>query len=676
VSGLTNGVSAIASSFDHTCALLTSGTEIKCWGKNLYGELGNGSLVNSAAPVSVSLPGSTVITNITAGAQHSCALTDSGSVLCWGDGALGQMGNGTTTQKNSQPQNVTISNVTSISSGGYADTGHTCAVTSTGAVKCWGSNILGQLGDGSNVDRSTPVSTAAFPGGLHAASVDVGVNHTCALMNDHSVECWGSDSSGQLGDGVNSISTTAIDVNQIGGGVTLLGTGERNTCALASGSVLCWGNNRSGQVSDGTNVNRPAPTPVAGLSGNVTAIDSGMNQSCAVVDSKVECWSWNNGAASLATVIPGGVSSLSVTNLHACAVVNSAAECWGDNSHGQLGNGATTDSSTPVVVSTLSSGVAAVSVGQWFSCALLTNQTVQCWGDNTNGQLGNGATATLPATVPVAVGGGLSGVTSITAGQDHACALTASGALFCWGNNQQGQLGVGDQLQRTLPAPVNGLASGVTQVTAGGYHTCALVSGGVKCWGFNSFGQLGNGLTTLSKNPVNVSGLTSGVKSVAAGGINYDEEQTCAITSAQNVKCWGGDEYGQLGDNLQISHTTPVHVLGLANGPEVGQNYQTGGLGSFFRMAAANFPASATLDITSNGKVIGAILTSSEGYAIFHIQANEGLSGPFTILSISGVTVTNHVDVNPADLTRSEEGSAPIYFLSPNPMYLPIISRN
>ena len=288
------GVAAITASLDHTCALLNNHQAIYCWGKNAHGQLGTGAVSStpSLSPVSVliTLTIGTSITAISAGAQHTCALLSNNRVECWGDGSLGQMGNNLPNQsQNPIPGLVDgLTNAIAISAGGKADSGHTCALTSAGGVVCWGGNAYGQLGDGTTTDRNTPVGVSGLSSGVLA--LDVGVNHSCALLTDHTVRCWGSDSSGQLGDGIFAFSTTPIDVSSFTGGVSLVGTGDRNTCALVSGQVWCWGNNSNGQLGDGSDTNRPAPTLVTGLTGTVSAIDSGMNQTCAIVDNGVQCW--------------------------------------------------------------------------------------------------------------------------------------------------------------------------------------------------------------------------------------------------------------------------------------------------------------------------------------------------------------------------------------------------
>jgi hypothetical protein len=246
---------------------------------------------------------------------------------------------------------------------------------------------------------------------------------------------------------------------------------------------------------------------------------------------------------------------------HACALTTAGGvSCWGDNFYGQLGTGDTSDRGTPVATTGLGGGVAAVSAGHRHTCAVTTTGGIKCWGYNLFGQLGDGATTS--SSTPVDVIGLTSGATAVAAGETLTCGLTAGGGVRCWGANGSGQLGDGSNTSSPTPVDVSGLGSGVVAIDAGDLHACALTSaGGVKCWGRNQHGQLGDGTNTDANTPVNAVGLTSGVVAISAG-----YRDTCALTSAGGVKCWGFNGDGGVGDGTNVDRNVPTDVTGLASG--------------------------------------------------------------------------------------------------------------
>lgn len=239
----------------------------------------------------------------------------------------------------------------------------------------------------------------------------------------------------------------------------------------------------------------------------------------------------------------------------------SGVMCWGYNGNGQLGNGTNANSSLPVPVVGLESGVVDIEAGLAHVCAVTTAGEAKCWGANSDGQLGNGTkdSSSLPVTV-LGLGAG-SGVTQISASRDrHTCATTSSGAAYCWGANYAGQLGDNTLTTRTTPIQVTA-AGVVAQITTGTSHSCAVTtSGSMRCWGRNDNGQIGDGTKTMRKTPTLVQGLTSGVQ-MAEGGIN----NTCAIVSGAAM-CWGSGGAGELGNGAKVDSATPVMVSGLESG--------------------------------------------------------------------------------------------------------------
>jgi len=264
--------------------------------------------------------------------------------------------------------------------------------------------------------------------------------------------------------------------------------------------------------------------------------------------------------AATADAAPSKASTVSAGDLHTCAVTSKgAARCWGANEYGQLGNNSTTDSSTPVGVYGLGSKVKNITSGYLHSCALTTNGRVWCWGNNTYGQLGNNSTTN--SARPVAVAGLGRGVRAIDAGWFDTCAITARGAVKCWGNNSYGQLGNNTTTSSLTPVQVHGLTRGAKAVSASYFHTCAITAkGAAKCWGNNSWGELGDNTANESAKPVGVYGLNKRVKQISAGYTS-----TCAVTTKGAAKCWGSNLYGQLGDNSTTTTGKPVNVYGLGS---------------------------------------------------------------------------------------------------------------
>ena len=347
-----------------------------------------------------------------------------------------------------------------VSAGGS----HTCALTTTGDAYCWGSDIVGQLGDGDTAQELHPVPVA---GSIHFARVMAGqLIHTCGVAADSLDYCWGSNQYGQLGDSIKIQWHTPSPV-RAPDGVHLhgLSVGSSHTCAIGDAdAAYCWGYDGLGQLGDGDGTFADQSVPTA-VSGGLT---------------------W-------ATVSAG--------TYHTCGITTGgAAYCWGQNFFAELGTGDSTGSITPVAVSG-SVQFASIGEGQNHTCALTATGAAYCWGFNGAGELGTGDSTVRVTPAPVA--GGLT-FTMLSEGWDHTCGLTSGGAAYCWGDNPAGQLGDSTKTGRPRPTRVVGRITFV-QISSGNAHTCGVTAAGaVYCWGDNSAGQLGDGTTTQRSVPVRV----------------------------------------------------------------------------------------------------------------------------------------------------------------------------
>jgi len=381
-------------------------------------------------------------------------------------------------------------------SGGGDASGHSCAVLA-GGVRCWGFGGSGRLGyaDTATVgDDETPgtVGAVSLGAGRSAVSISAGAFHTCAVLDDGSVRCWGFGANGRLGyQSSDSIGDDEAPASagpvSLGGPAVAISAGGGHTCAiLQGGSVRCWGFGADGRL---------------GYGNQNTIGDNETPDSVGPV---------NLGAGRTATAISAGQSNV-------CALLDdSTVRCWGAASNGQLGlgndpaghgnEGAIGDNETPGEVETVDLGMnaRAITAGDGHACALLDDGTVRCWGYGGNGRLGYASTATIgdnetPGTVgPVNIGANRRAV-AISAGDSHTCALLDDANVRCWGYGAVGRLGyagtadVGDDEVPGSVGPVNlGAGRTATAISAGGAHTCArLDDGTVRCWGTGAHGRLG-----------------------------------------------------------------------------------------------------------------------------------------------------------------------------------------
>uniref|UniRef100_UPI00048990A2 RCC1 domain-containing protein n=1 Tax=Salinispora fenicalii TaxID=1137263 RepID=UPI00048990A2 len=409
------------------------------WGNNSDGELGDGTTTDSSTPVAVDLPADTTITAIAAGTAYGLALTSAGTVLAWGDNSAGQLGDGTTTDS-STPVAVDLPAGTTITAVAAGDR-HSLALTSTGTMLAWGENFIGQLGDGTTTRRSTPVAVN-LPTGTTITAVAAGDRHSLALTSTGTMLAWGENFIGQLGDGTTTRRSTPVAVNlPTGTTITAVAAGDRHSLALTStGTVLAWGDNSAGQLGDGTLTDSSTPVAVDLPAGTT-----------------------------ITTVAAGAYHSLALTSADTLLA-------WGYNIFGQLGDGTTTDKSTPVAVD-LPAGttITTVSGGARHTLAVTSADTLLAWGHNNFGQLGDGSTTDSNTPVAVNLPTGTT-ITTVAAGAFHTLAVTSTGTMLAWGYNALGQVGDGTTATRRRTPVAVDLPAGttITAAAAGNRHSLAI----------------------------------------------------------------------------------------------------------------------------------------------------------------------------------------------------------
>mgnify|MGYP000109025640 CR=1 FL=1 len=588
-------VQQISTGFFHTCALLDNNT-VKCWGRNNSGqlglELGTSAVIGKSAnqmgdnlPAidlgSVSFP-----TGIYVKGYRSCATFNNGGLKCWGVNSNGQLGIGNTSQKgdsvNEMGDNLPFvdlgpgETVSSIALSNLT----TCVITNLNNLKCWGNNSSGQLGyenttrigDNSG-EMGASLQSVNLGAGKFATMVAVSDQSTCALLNDNKIKCWGADQSGSLGSGQMSYGdepseTVATQVNvDFGTGRFVKSTfsGRNHTCViLDNDETKCFGIGANGRLGYGNTANIGDSSNEMG--DNLPAVDLGSG----LVAKQIA--GWEN---------------------HTCAVLSSNdLKCWGDGANGRRGSNNQTDRGDGANemgdnLSTVDFGAGRtakeVTAGNGFSCVIMDNDQVKCFGYNGHGRLAlgdsaqrghNGASGTATYG-SVNLGAGRS-AKQISAGHEHWCALLDNGNIKCWGRSNYGQTGynttgnIGDQLAETgdsLQAVDLGTGRTAKQIATGIYHTCALLDNDkIKCWGYAGYGQLGNGSSAhrgdgaseMGDNlPYVKLGSTDRPLKVYAAGYS-----TCAVMDNNDVKCWGNNGTGQLGQGHRFSIGLDILSMG------------------------------------------------------------------------------------------------------------------
>ncbi len=497
-----NDITAIAGGGDHAIALEDDGT-VWTWGDNTYGQLGNG--INIDEPTETDRPVRVTdlnhVISVAGGEMHTIALRDDGTVWAWGNNDYGQLGDGTLTDS-SRPVSVSsafnLKNVISVAGGGS----HTIALKNNGELWAWGRNEHYQLGEGMNIQENTPVQ--AYHLSYDISSAAGGGFHTIALEQPGGkVWTWGSNTHGQLGDGTNTDRSIPAPVSSLEG-ITFIAGGERHSIAVREdGTVWAYGDNTYGQLGDGTNTHRNTPVQIPGLE-NIRSAACGSDHSIALGEYG-SVWAWGsnfhgqlgdgtNTDSNKPKKVPDIATAVSVAcgANHTMALrKNGTLRAWGSNFHGQLGDEGNTDRNEPIQPADLQD-IIAIACGANHSLAVRADRTVWAWGDNAHGQLGDGTTMDRNDPVMMlhtedaqAAAGGVS----------HTIILNRNGTMRAYGDNEFGQL-----CRNYDHSGVIQVCSfdNVKTIASGSYHTIAVREGNtaireVLTWGDNRYGQLGHG---------------------------------------------------------------------------------------------------------------------------------------------------------------------------------------
>lgn len=595
----------------YTTCLLEINNDLYCWGRNDYQQLGTFQNSVSDLPTQVTTEHESIITSLSIGRTHICALAE--FAVCWGNNTNGQLGDGTTIGgwPAKQVASFGLNSKGKLLAAGSA---HSCVPLNTGHVKCWGNNGSGRLGDATIIERKTP---SLVSGAVLFQDVEAGTAHSCGHDDAGSIFCWGSNTNGRLGNNSTQLSSEPIKVHlPIGVTSRQIALGDAHTCALLDNNeVMCWGSNSNGKLGDGTNAQRLVPTKVVQLRdgpGESVNSESDITHNAATVHAAFatrdvsshrlleygtdEFLSGDTQTIDLGHF--GSVAYIASGANHSCIVIAGGhVKCWGDNSDGALGTGDTTHETKPVDVQNIGGLARLVAVGTTHSCAVMATGSLKCWGDNSSGQLGDASL--LSKTQPVSVN--ISGVVDAVLGDGFTCALQVGGTVSCWGSNSLGQLGrVGtssstpiavtvdsDHTVMSLSASssqicavlsnatvkcwgeeIEGVAapgtftSSVADVSVAEQHACAVLhSGSVECWGDDSHGQLGDGDNDSSGTLV-TSELATGDRAVT---VSTAGDSTCAVLHDATMKCWGSGAAGTTGFGTTDNVHTPTTVTGIAS---------------------------------------------------------------------------------------------------------------
>ena len=547
---------AISTGDQHNCGVQVDGT-LWCWGSGDDGRLGLGEdRSNREAPTQVG--NDSDWKSVSSGVDHTCGVREDSTLWCWGSGDDGRLGLGDESERDTPQQVGGDADWKRVSSGRH----HTCGVREDSTLWCWGRNGAGQLGVGDETNRDTPHQVAAD---TNWESVSSGDWHTCGVQEDSTLWCWGLNTSGQLGVGDEMDRDTPQQVGDDTEWESVSASGTHTCGVREEGTLWCWGSGLTGRLGLGDETSRDAPEQV-GDDTNWESVSSSSSHTCGMrSDGTLWCW----GAGLYGRLGLGDESSrdtpqqvgdnanweiASAGGQHTCGVrEDSTLWCWGRNFSSLLGLGVTSGSKSKPQSMDSSQNFRTIAAGVTHGCGTGADGTLWCWGSNQYGELGLGEDISGRDT-PQQVGEDTDWE-SVSAGGWQSCGVRDDGTLWCWGRNWDGQLGVGDESDRDTPTQV-GEDTDWESVSSGITHACGVREDSTLwCWGRGNDGRLGLGDESDRDTPQQV-GDDADWKSVSSG-----EGHTCGVQDDGTLWCWGAGLFGRLGQGDDESNRdTPTQV--------------------------------------------------------------------------------------------------------------------
>lgn len=532
----------------HSCGVKSDNT-LYCWGRDNLGQLGNGAGVTADQQSPYLVAGGALWLDVSAGDYHACGIKTDNTLHCWGNDSGGALGNGA---------GGNTSSPGAVSGGGtwkfISAAGASCGIKSDDSLWCWGANSDGQVGNGNKTNQQSPVAIAA---GTTWSYVAGSYNANCGIKTDGQLLCWGNNYSHNLGQGNPFKDFSAPQPVAGGNQWNKITVGDEHSCGIkADGTGWCMGTDSDGQLGNGVGVtgSKFVPDPMAG-GGTWLDMSAGAYHTCGIKsDNTGWCWGagWDTGMTGDGTgqtarapvqLDDGGATWLQITsgNLHSCGIQSDgSAWCWGGGWNGELGNGANNDEFSPVPVS---GGYTwkQLSGGAGYTCGIKSDDTAWCWGANGLGELGDNTYT--DSNVPVQVAGG--GTWKfIAAGYDQTCGIKSDETVWCWGEDNVGQLGNGPGItgNQGLPVQISGSGSWKFLSLGSGISCGIMRDDSAWCWGSDSSWEMGNGPVAADSDipyAIQGGGLWS---SLSASRWGF----SCGIVQSE-AWCWGSSWSGSLG---------------------------------------------------------------------------------------------------------------------------------